>query len=253
MIASTSFYFALTPEQTSLPMGSLCKLTSMSSFRLPKSKSIKKGLAKLASIPSSLSRSSLSKKSKKDAFDFTSVSSDWTLVEDEQEVQTTFTSTSSEAESTLVDSDQESSVVTTTPFEGDWISSPRSSLTKSQAALQLKEARRRARLSHEQYLDSRQENKCLISKDNFQVDQSLQDTLKTSFSCDLSSSEDEDSLVTQSIKARLAEARLKASQSHRAYLAVKEDTSILDDQTLSQGVNTWLATPKQPVQLIVTV
>ncbi|PWN34304.1 uncharacterized protein FA14DRAFT_161745 [Meira miltonrushii] len=252
MIASTSFYFALTPEQTSLPMGSLSKLTSMSSFRLPKSKSIKRGLAKLASIPSSLSRSSLSKKSKKDAFDFTSVSSDWTLVEDEQEVQTTFTSTSSEAEFTLVDSDQESSV-TTTPFKGDWISSPRSSLTKSQAALQLKEARRRARLSHEQYLDSRQENKCLTSKDNFQVDQSLQDTLKTSFSCDLSSSEDEDSLVTQSIKARLAEARLKASQSHRAYLAVKEDTSILDDQSLSQGVNTWLATSKQPVQLIVTV
>lgn len=251
MIASTSFYFALTPEHTSLPMGSLSKPTSMSSFRLPKSKSIKRGLEKLASIPSSLSRSS---KSKKDAFDFESVSNDWTLVEEEEEeeVQITCNSTSSEAESTLVDSDPESSI-TITQSEGEWLSSSLSPLTKSATTLQLNKARRRARLSREQYLDSRQENNCLKLKDNFQVDQSLEDTLKTSFSCDLSSTEDEDSLVTQSIKARLAEARLKATQSHRAYLAVKAQTSILNDQSLSQGVDTWLESSDQPSQPIVTI
>lgn len=258
MIASTSFYFALTPEQTFQPMGSISNLTSLSSFRLPKSKSFKRGLEKLVSIPSSLSRSSsFSKKNKKAEFEFTFVSNECSHFE--QDDQTTSTSTKSETGSTLVDLDQKTTSsdvfsMIKTPREDEWLSSPLSPLTKGfPTTNQLNKARRRVRLSREQYIDSRQENNCLKNKDNFQIDQSLQDTLNTSVSCDISSSEDEHSLVTQRIKARLAEARLKASQTHRAYLAVREDTSILDDQKLSQAVSTWLDSPKQPTQIIVTV
>ena len=233
----------------------------MSSFRLPKSKSIKRGLEKLISIPSSLSRSSSFKKSKKDAeFDFTFASNECTLVEDE-EIQSTFTLTSSEVESTFIGLEPTRTTsdvfsMIKSPREGEWFASSLNPYIKSSTtSRQLNKARRLARISHTQYLETRQENNCLRSKDSFhqQVDQSLQDTLNASFSCDLSSSEDEDSLITQRIQERLAEARLKAKQTHRAYLARCANTSVLDDQKLSEAVHTWLEIPQQSKKTIVTV